>query len=234
MNRKALILILDGLGDRPIVEFGRKTPLEKAHTPFFDQLATQGMCAMVHPLTPGVPVSTHTGMALLMGLPPKAAMSLPRGPVEAAGIDLPSQPGDIILRCNFAHLEADKKGLKVLDRRAGRINQDTESLAQALQDIKLPYGIKAGFYPTTQHRAVLHLQGDNLSSQITDTDRTLLSPAYVQTCKALSDNLSDTVNDTFSNKKAAQQTAEAVNSFIHQAETSLHTPRPLSYPLIES
>jgi len=203
--KKALIIILDGLGDRPIAEFSRQTPLEKAHTPFFDQLATQGLCAMVHPLTPGIPVSTHTGMALLMGLIPKAAMSLARGPVEAAGINLVSCQGDIILRCNFAHLVADKKGLKVLDRRAGRVNRDTKSLAQALQDIKLPYGIKAGFYPTTQHRAVLHLQGDNLSSQITDTDCSRLSPAYVQTSKALSNN------------RAAQQTAEAVNSFIQQA-----------------
>jgi len=132
-------------------------------------------------------------------------MSLARGPVEAAGIDLPSQPGDIILRCNFAHLEADQQGLKVLDRRAGRIDHDTEYLAQALQDIKLPYGIKASFYPTTQHRAVLHLQGENLSSQITDTDRPRLSPAYVQASKAL--------NDT----AAAQQTAEVINSFIQQA-----------------
>jgi len=33
---KVILLILDGLGDRPIKELGNKTPLEAAHTPNLD------------------------------------------------------------------------------------------------------------------------------------------------------------------------------------------------------
>ncbi|MCU7833848.1 MAG: 2,3-bisphosphoglycerate-independent phosphoglycerate mutase [gamma proteobacterium symbiont of Taylorina sp.] len=202
---KGLIIVLDGLGDRPIAEFNGLTPLEKAQTPFFDQLAAQGMCAMVNPLTPGLPVGTHIGMALLMGLAPKDAAHLARGPVEAAGINLAVQPGDVILRCNFAHIEAEQDRLKVLDRRAGRINQQTDILAQALNLIELPHGIKATFYPTTQHRAVLHLQGRNISANISNTDSPEIIPGYVQPCKPLAD------------EDAAFQTAEAINFFSNQA-----------------
>jgi 2,3-bisphosphoglycerate-independent phosphoglycerate mutase len=205
MTNKALIIVMDGLGDRPVAEIDCLTPLEKANTPFFDKLAKKGICAMVDPLIPGVPVSTHTGMALLMGLKPNDTANLARGPVEASGIDIKIQKDDILLRCNFAHIEADQDQLKVFDRRAGRINQDNEILAQALNKIKLPHGIKASFYPTTQHRAVLHLRGKNLSTNISDTDCSRLTPAVVQQCTALVDTI------------AAQQTAQAVNHFSHEA-----------------
>ena len=229
MNNKALIIVMDGLGDRPIAEFNRQTPLEKAHTPFFDKLVSNGMCAMVDPLTPGMPVSTHTGMALLMGLTPKDTACLARGPVEAAGIDLKSQPGDVILRCNFAHIEADNDQLKVLDRRAGRINQDTKTLAQALNTIELPHNIKATFYPTTQHRAVLHLQGDNLSDRISDTDFSRTFSAYVQHCKPL---FGEGIDNYSSERTAAIQTADAINQFTLLAHQILQT-HPINKQRIE-
>jgi len=219
MNNKALIIVMDGLGDRPIAEFNRLTPLEKAHTPFFDKLVSKGLCAMVDPLTPGMPVSTHTGMALLMGLTANDTAYLARGPVEAAGIDLVTQPGDVILRCNFAHIETVQDRLKVLDRRAGRINQDTRTLAQALNTIELPHNIKGTLYPTTQHRAVLHLQGKNLSDKISDTDCSRNDPCYVQTCMPLFDK---GINK-LANNNSAIQTSDAVNQFIHQAHQILQT-----------
>jgi 2,3-bisphosphoglycerate-independent phosphoglycerate mutase len=210
---KALIIVLDGLGDRPIKKFNGKTPLEHANTPFFDQLLSKGLCGQVDPLKPGIPVSTHTGMALLMGLATKDVASLSRGPVEAYGIDLDLQAGDIVLRCNFAHIENSHgeglSGLKVIDRRAGRINQQTEVLAQAINHIDLPYGIKAKVFPTTQHRAVLHLSGDNLSANISDTDCSRVKPAFVQQCKALLGKEVD--------KGASINTAEVINYFTSQA-----------------
>jgi 2,3-bisphosphoglycerate-independent phosphoglycerate mutase len=214
MTLKALVIVLDGLGDRPVAELDGMTPLEKAQTPFFDKLARKGSCAMVDPLTPGIPVSTHTGMALLMGLTPKDTGNLARGPVEASGIDLATHHSDVILRCNFAHIESTQDQLKVLDRRAGRINQHTDILAQALNNMNLPHGIKASFYPTTQHRAVLQLKGDNLSAKISDTDCSRITPALVQQCKPL-------VNEDF-----AKKTAEAINYFSRQAHQIL-----LSHPI---
>jgi len=211
MTQKALIIVLDGLGDRPVAELDGLTPLEKANTPFFDNLASKGICAMVDPLVPGVPVSTHTGMALLMGLTPNDTANLARGPVEASGIELKVHHSDVLLRCNFAHIKSTENQLEVVDRRAGRINQETDILAQALNNIELPHGIKASFYPATQHRAVLHLQGKNLSANISDTDCSRSTPAQVEKCQPLVD------------KTSAIQTAEAINHFTHQSHKILST-----------
>ena len=70
---KGLIIILDGLGDRPCSLLNGTTPLEAAHTPNLDQLTTEGLCGLVDPLTPGIPVSTHTGTGILLGLTPMDA-----------------------------------------------------------------------------------------------------------------------------------------------------------------
>ncbi len=167
---KGVLLILDGLGDRAIAEFDYKTPLEMAQTPNMDRLIQQGQGGQVDPLFPGLPVGTHTGTALLLGVPPSEVVNLPRGPIEAAGIGISSQPGDVLIRCNFATLEAESDHLRIKNRRAGRIDQGTDQLAAELNNIDLGDGIHATLYPATQHRAVLKLSGDGLSAAISDTD----------------------------------------------------------------
>ena len=94
---------------------------------------------------------------------------LSRGPVEAAGIGLSMAPGDIAIRCNFATLEHKNNQLTVVNRRADRISEGTEQLAQILQNISVGDGITATLKPATQHRAVLKLSGEGLSENITDT-----------------------------------------------------------------
>ncbi len=85
MKRKGLLIVFDGLGDLPAPALGGATPLEAARTPRLDRLVEGGLCGLVDPLIPGVPVSTHTGTATLLGMAPAAARVLARGPVEAAG-----------------------------------------------------------------------------------------------------------------------------------------------------
>jgi len=210
---KGLIVILDGLGDRPTSMFKGHTPLEEAYTPQLDRLTAAGICGMVDPLAPGIPVATHTGTGVMLGLAPTDAMQLARGPVEAAGIGLPIGPGDVALRCNFATLEADGERLKILDRRADRIKVGTEELAAELHQLSLGDGITATLLPSTQHRAVLQLSGSGLSANISDTDpggdQGLL---HVQPCSAI------TPSDA-----AATRTAAALNRFIQTAHTKLST-----------
>ena len=117
MNCKGLLIILDGLGDRSCPALQGLTPLEAAATPNLDRLAGNGITGLVDPLCPGAPVGTHTGTGVLMGLVPADAASLARGPVEAAGIGLEVNPGDVLLRCNFATLGEDGAGLRIRDRR---------------------------------------------------------------------------------------------------------------------
>ena len=169
-DRRGLMIILDGLGDRPCDVLDGQTPLEAARTPWLDALVAQGQCGLVDPLWPSVPVDTHIGVGLLLGLAPDNAALLSRGPVEAAGAGVPLKPGDVALRCNFATLEKNGDGLLILDRRAGRIDSGTSELAAVLQEVDLGDGVSGSLYPATDHRAVLRLTGPGLSGAIGDTD----------------------------------------------------------------
>jgi 2,3-bisphosphoglycerate-independent phosphoglycerate mutase len=211
-QRNGLIIILDGLGDRPIPAFKGATPLEAAHTPNMDDLVSRGRCGLVDPLYPGVPVSTHTGAGVLFGINTRDAFKLPRGPVEAAGTGLPVMPGDIALRCNFATLKADANCLEVIDRRAGRIHEGTSELADALHDIKLEDGFSASVRPATGHRAVMRLSGPGPLPVVTDTDPGAgARRSRVLTCHSLD-----------SDNPLAEQTANAVNTFIRTAHERLN------------
>jgi 2,3-bisphosphoglycerate-independent phosphoglycerate mutase len=170
MSQRGLMLILDGVGDRPVARLDGMTPLESARTPTLDALATRGCCGLMDPLRPSVAVETHTGTALLLGLSVADALRLSRGPVEAAGSGAELRPGDLALRCNFASLERRTEGLYVVDRRAGRISEGTAELAAALAGIDLGQGLCAELFPATGHRAVLRLRGPGLSDRISNTD----------------------------------------------------------------
>ena len=204
---KGLMFILDGLGDRPVPEFQGLTPLEAARTPSMDALLLRGMGGLMDPLTPGVPVDTHTGTALLAGVCSKDVRLLRRGPIEAAGAGVAMQSGDIAIRCNFATVERDGEQLLIKDRRAGRLREDeVAELAGSLQKVDLGGGIYGFVHPATQHRAILHLTGPGLSAAITDSDPMSGIRLRIQKVKA-----HDPGNIQ------AVRTAEAVNAFIRIA-----------------
>jgi len=206
-HRKGLMIILDGLGDRPSPVLDGATPLEAAATPHMDDLVARGRCGLIDPLSPGVPVSTHTGAGALFGINRRDTFNLPRGPVEAAGTGLPIMPGDIALRCNFATLEPRGNGFAVIDRRAGRIDEGTEELAEALHEIALGEGFSASVRPATGHRAVMRLSGPGPLPVVSDTDPgSGMNSGHVLCCHAL-----DMENPL------AEQTAHAVNDFIRHA-----------------
>ena len=170
-TRQGVLLILDGLGDRGQAPFDGATPLEAAATPNMDRLIRAGQGGLMDPLFPGVPVGTHTGTGILLGIPPTEVVHLARGPIEAAGIGLEGPEGGLLIRANLATIEATEDGFIILDRRAGRIGEeDARLLTAGLKDLDLGGGIRASLYPATQHRAVLSLRGSGLSAQVSDTD----------------------------------------------------------------
>jgi len=163
--RKAIMLIIDGVGDRPIAELGGKTPLEAADTPCFDELAKNGITGLMDPLSPGIRVGTDVGHLALFGYNP-LKVYWGRGPIEAVGVDIELEQGDVALRCNFATVDDN---LVVSDRRAGRIRH-TDPLSEALDGMSLGDGVSVIFKSATEHRAVLVLRGGRLSAEITDSD----------------------------------------------------------------
>jgi 2,3-bisphosphoglycerate-independent phosphoglycerate mutase len=163
-----LLLIIDGLPDRPVRELGNRTPLQAADTPVLDRLAAEGQCGLADPVSPGVVPDTAAGSLALFGQSP---LALKRGPVEALGAGLMLSANDVALRGNFATL--DDSG-RVIDRRAGRIRDEAEELARAIDRLGLPkhvasdvdVRVKVG----TEHRLAVVLRGDGLSAEIEGSD----------------------------------------------------------------
>ncbi|XOB42249.1 MAG: 2,3-bisphosphoglycerate-independent phosphoglycerate mutase [Candidatus Nealsonbacteria bacterium] len=160
--KKILLIIIDGLGDRPIKKLDNKTPLEAAKTLNLDYLASKGTCGLIDPFYfpwQKYPRSDTAHLALL-GCNPKD-FYLGRGVYEAVGEGMDVRKGDVALRANFGTVD---KNLKIIDRRAGRIN-NTRVLVKALSGIKIK-GVKFLIEKSLGHRAVLLLRGKNISSAI--------------------------------------------------------------------
>ncbi|MEM2446745.1 MAG: 2,3-bisphosphoglycerate-independent phosphoglycerate mutase [Candidatus Bathyarchaeia archaeon] len=165
---KALLVIADGMADRPLKELGWKTPLEVADKPSMDHLATVGVCGIIDPIAPGIPPGSDTATLALLGYDALKVYS-GRGAFEALGWGLEVAEGDVCFRCNFATVD---KSLTVLDRRAGRIaDADASKLAESLRRVELSTkDVEFFFTNTVQHRATLVLRGSKLSPAVSDSD----------------------------------------------------------------
>jgi 2,3-bisphosphoglycerate-independent phosphoglycerate mutase len=208
VRQKAVILIVDGLGDLPIERLGGQTPLEAARTPVLDALAAAGCHGLVDPILPGEIPDTDSGVGLLFGLPPEQANALQRGPVEASGAGRRLREGEIAVRANFATIEEREAGLWVSDRRAGRITGHVTELAAAIDGIDLGDGIRAEFRPTDQHRGVLVLGGVGLDAAVSDTDPgDAGNPGFVLESRPL--------------RPSASLAADKINRFLREAHQRL-------------
>ena len=161
-----MIMIIDGMADRPLEELGYKTPLEAAKTPNMDKLAETGICGIMDPIKPGIRAGSDTSHISILGYDPYHVYT-GRGPFEAAGVGLDVLEGDIAFRCNFS--TANDAGV-IIDRRAGRIREGTDELAAAINSITLEDDTKIIFKESTGHRSVLVLRGVGLSDQVSAAD----------------------------------------------------------------
>ncbi len=162
----ALLLVIDGLPDRPLRSLGARTPLEAARTPTLDRLAREGVCGLADPVAPGVVPDTASGNLALFAQSPRV---MTRGPIEALGAGLKLKTGTIAIRGNFATL--DERGF-VVDRRAGRIREEAKTLAKAIDRLDLPASdpVKVRVRATTEHRLAITLRGEDLTSAIKGSD----------------------------------------------------------------
>jgi 2,3-bisphosphoglycerate-independent phosphoglycerate mutase len=205
---KALLIIGDGMADRPLKELGWKTPLEVARKPSMDHLASAGVCGIMDPIAPGVPPGSDTATLALLGYDAFKVYS-GRGAFEALGWGIKVSEGDVCFRCNFATVD---ETLTVLDRRAGRIaDADASKLAESLKEVELSNAnVEFLFTNTVQHRAVLVLRGQKLSSAVSDSDPAV-EGEKVREVKPLDDSLE------------AKSTAEVLNMLAQKFHKVLET-----------
>ncbi len=162
--KKILLIIMDGLGDRPNESLNGNTGLQAAYRPNLNYLASHGVNGLMFPIREGVRPGSDTSHLSILGYNPEEVYT-GRGPFEAMGLGMKVKAGDIAFRANFAY--RDKNGI-IQDRRAGRISEPTNELCDAIS-MELD-GVKFSVKPGVEHRAALVMSGDNLSDRISDSD----------------------------------------------------------------
>ena len=208
-NANIVLLVMDGLGDIPNKDFGRKTPLEYAITPNLDKLAKESALGRHIPVLPGITPGSGPGHLGLFGYDP-LEYEIGRGMLEAAGMDMDIKDGDVAARCNFA--SADENGV-ITDRRAGRI--PTEKCVEICEilsnNIKTVDGVEVIIRPGMQHRFVVMFSGENLCDKLTDSDP-LMEGKEPLDVEPLTEN--------------ANFTAEIVNKFFREARKVIKDLKP--------
>ena len=198
---KIVMLVVDGLGGLAHPETGL-SELETAAIPNLDAMARESACGLTTPVMPGVAPGSGPGHLSLFGYDPLKHL-IGRGALEALGIDVTLQPGDVAARGNFCTVDGD--GL-LLDRRAGRIPTDlSEPLCRRLDQIELD-GVEVNVYPVQDYRFVLRLRGEGLSAALSETD-----PQRVALLPLLAEPL----------EPEAQRSAGLVNQFVARARQLL-------------
>lgn len=196
-DSKIVMLVADGLGGLPL-EPGGKTELETAKTPNLDKLARHGVQGASIPVLPGITPGSGPGHLSLFGYDPLQYV-IGRGALEATGVGLALQPGDVAVRCNFCTLDVDGN---ITDRRAGRIpTEESGPLAISLRDISIP-GVELIVEPVKEHRFVVVFRGAGFQDNVSDTDPQITGRPPL---------------DPVPGDEASKKTAQAATKFLKQA-----------------
>lgn len=150
---KYLVLIGDGMADRPLKELNGRTPLEAARTPNMDNLAKQGTVGMANTLPEGLPTGSDVANLSILGYDPRKYYT-GRAPLEAINMGIELAAGDVAFRCNLVTLEFAPGGKTVMvDHSAGQLGtEEGHSLIKSLQKELGTSSVK--FYPGVSYRNV--------------------------------------------------------------------------------
>ena len=216
---KIVFVLLDGVGDLPHPDLEGKTPLEAAITPNMDRLARNGSMGQVISVGKGIAPESDIAVFNMLGYKFEHINYAGRGVIEAIGVGIDFQDGDLALRGNFATL--DKEG-RIIDRRAGRKieREDVENIAKEIeQKIKFSNSnASVVVAPTIGHRVVVKIRDSKpLSSEISNTD-----PAYARIdgmgiAKAVGDFLKIEKCIPLEQSTSAANAANLVNEFTSQS-----------------
>jgi 2,3-bisphosphoglycerate-independent phosphoglycerate mutase len=161
---KYIILLGDGMADRPHKELDGKTCLMVAKTPNLDKLATRGQVGMVNTIPDGFPPGSDVANLTVMGYDPRHYYT-GRSPLEAASIGVELGPDDVAYRCNLVTLRIT--GAKSSDSRRRAILEDfsaghvsTPEARQLIEMIDSKLGSdRIRFYPGVSYRHLMVWKG---------------------------------------------------------------------------
>lgn len=153
---KHLIILGDGMSDHRVERLGNKTPLEYAHTPNFDRLASQGRSGVLVTVPEGFAPGSEVANTSILGYDLNEVYE-GRGPLEAASIGYDMQPGDMAMRCNILTLSETGD---ITNHHGGHLSTDEgRELIEMLQ--RELGNDRVSFIPGIQYRHLLIIRGGN-------------------------------------------------------------------------
>ena len=146
---KYIVILADGMSDRPLARLGGKTPLMAARTPAIDRLCSQSRCGRLVTVPDDMPPGSEIANLAVLGYDVKRVFQ-GRGVLEAASMGVELQDDDLAMRCNLICIEDGK----IKNHSAGHIrSEESLQLVAALNEKLADTRIR--FYPGVSYRHLL-------------------------------------------------------------------------------
>jgi 2,3-bisphosphoglycerate-independent phosphoglycerate mutase len=161
---KSVVIIGDGMSDRPVAELQGKTPLMAAKKPNIDLVAERGCMGLLRTIPKGQPAGSEVANLSVLGYDPAAVLQ-GRAVLEAASMGIELDETDVAIRCNLVCLENGR----IKNHSAGHIS--SEEGAELMRALDRELGEGAGgrpvvFYPGVSYRNLLVLKGGWASPKV--------------------------------------------------------------------
>lgn len=152
---KYIVLIGDGMADRPLRRLNYRTCLQHANTPNMDWLAGEGEAGMVKTIPDGSEPGSDIANLSIFGYDPHRYYS-GRAPLEAAFRGIRLSTKDVAFRCNLVTLrfKDGKRNVVMQDYSAGHIT--TREAKQLIEEVNRRLGNnEIIFYPGVSYRHLM-------------------------------------------------------------------------------
>ena len=206
---KHIIILGDGMADKPVERLGGKTPLQYARTPFMDLLARKGRTGRLMTVPEGFPPGSEVANTAIMGYDLNRVYE-GRGPLEAASIGYEMADDDLALRCNIITLEDGR----IVTHNGGNLQtDDADVLIHYLNEHLANERVR--FITGIQYRHLLIVKGGN--------KHIICSPPHDHPGEQWQPLLVKAGNDPDKNGKrlSPQQTADLLNDLIIRSQQLL-------------
>ena len=150
---KYCVVIIDGASGWSLAEHGGKTCLELAYTPNLDLVAKEGVVGLVRTIPPGMEPSSACACMSILGYDPTVYYR-GRSAIEARGMDIPVNQGEVVFRCNLVSVRDGK----MWSYSSGYISTgEAQELVAALNESL--GSDKVHFYPGVSYRHICKIKG---------------------------------------------------------------------------
>jgi len=150
---KYILLVPDGMADRPLDELDGKTPMQVAKKPNMNYLAAHGRVGAVQTIPQGMDPGSDVAAMSLLGYDPRVFYT-GRAPIEAVSMQIPLEKSDVAFRCNLVSSD----GEKMIDYSGGHVS--TEEARELITFVNEKLGTrKLSFYPGISYRHIMVWHG---------------------------------------------------------------------------